>query len=170
MKLVLLALLTIFAVACVEMDDDTGHLESRTLAQGYTPCNDFPNPESGVICHPNQYCAHQQNNWCHTGCLSNDNCSHDQLCVKNHGNIGECVAIDSMPDPNPVLEPGYTQCGDPAKPKRYAICQPSQYCYSDYFGDCSLGCLSEDNCTENQRCEKPEGENVGVCAAVEDDY
>lgn len=138
--------------------------ESRTLAAGYTPCNDAPNPEDGVICHPNQYCASQKHNWCYTGCLSDDNCSHEQICVKSHSNnYGACMEAATLPDPNPDLKPGYTQCGDPYDPHYYEICQPSQYCYSSFLGDCSGGCLSEENCTDNQICAKEAGENVGVC-------
>lgn len=155
-------LVLMFLGACGSMGDR----EDRTLAQGYTPCNDFPDPESGVICHPNQYCASQNLNWCHTGCLSDDNCSHEQICVKSHAaDTGRCTDVETLPDPDPDLDPGYTQCGDPTDPLHYSICQPSQYCYSAYFGDCSGGCLSEDNCTERQLCEKQPGENLGVCVA-----
>lgn len=142
--------------------------ESRVLAAGYTPCNDFPDPTDGVVCHPNQYCASQKNQWCSTGCLSDDNCSLEQICVKSHSqNSGQCMAIDTLPDPDPDLSPGQTQCGDPTDPNHYEICEPSHYCYSYYFGDCSRGCASDANCPLYELCIKPKGESIGACERVE---
>ncbi len=160
MRWALLFALFLVPVGCAEdYDDDT------RLARGYTPCNDLPNPENGVICHPNQYCASQKNGWCHTGCLSDDNCSHEQVCAKNSGqNWGTCTDLATFPAVDEEdLDPGYTACGNPQTPARFEICQPSQHCGSWTFGDCWSGCLSEDNCTENQDCAKSPGENVGVC-------
>ncbi|WP_230467531.1 hypothetical protein [Lujinxingia vulgaris] len=140
--------------------------ERRTLAQGYTPCNDFPEPSRGVICHPSQYCSSQILSICHNGCLSQDNCSHEQFCLKTGSQrVGTCVDHATYEDRRrgEDLEPGYTACGDPDNPSRFAICHPSQYCSSDYFGQCSSGCLSEHNCTELQVCIKEAGENVGTC-------
>lgn len=160
--IVWLALATLLP-ACVLVDDD-GFDDRRTLAQGYTPCNDAPLPTDGVICAPNQYCADQKLNWCFRGCLSDDNCSSEQICSKGHGDdVGTCITWD---DARPIyddLEPGYTKCGDERIPADFAICQPSQYCAIYREGSCASGCLSEDNCTENQQCIKQPGENVGVC-------
>ena len=151
----------LFVTACGVLDDDP---HRRTLAAGYTPCNDAPNPESGVVCHPNQYCADQKRNWCFQGCLSDDNCSLEQICVKKPSfSTGDCMAIDDLPEESPELEPGYTECGDSSLPSNYSICHPSQYCYSHRYGDCSSGCLSELNCTGRQDCIKEPGENTGVC-------
>lgn len=140
--------------------------ERRALAQGYTPCNDFPDPSRGVICHPSQYCSSQILSICHNGCLSQDNCSHEQFCLKTGSErVGTCVDHATYEERRrgEDLEPGYTACGDPDSPSRFAICHPSQYCSSDYFGQCSGGCLSEHNCTELQVCIKEAGENVGTC-------
>ena len=151
-------LLLILLTGCVPAGDD------RPLAQGFTPCNELPGERDGIICHPNQYCADPHLQWCHRGCLSDDNCSQEQICVKNRGShLGSCLAIDALPEEDPQLDPGYTTCGDPATPARYEICHPSQHCYSDRDGTCAAGCLSELNCTDHQICEKLPGENVGVC-------
>ena len=54
----MLAVLVLVVASC-------GPDEERPLAQGWTPCNDAPDPTSGVVCSPNQYCASQQHNWCY---------------------------------------------------------------------------------------------------------
>lgn len=136
------------------------------LAPGYTPCNDYPNPTYGVICHPNQYCGNQSFGRCYTGCLSEDNCTENQACVKNGRSIGTCISNDELEGraEGQELDEGYTACGNPGT-TRYSVCHPGQYCSSSYWGDCSLGCLSERNCTENQYCEKQSGAHVGICTA-----
>ncbi len=65
-------------------DDHFGDdAEHRGLAQGFTPCGDFLAPfGQSVTCHPNQYCANSTFSDCSIGCLSNYNCSHDQICYK----------------------------------------------------------------------------------------
>lgn len=142
-----------------ESDESLQH-----LAQGYTPCNDYPDPTYGVICHPNQYCGHQGMGWCFRGCLSEDNCTENQVCVKDGRDVGTCISEEEYAARNrgEDLDPGFTACGDPAS-SRFSICQPGQYCASAYWGSCELGCLSEVNCTENQICEKDAGEHLGIC-------
>ena len=162
----------LLTAGCGDLIMGTQEREDRKLAQGYTPCNDFPDPTNGVICHPNQYCSSQRLGICHTGCLSEDNCSEEQTCVKqSNRSIGTCLSREEQESrrTGEDLDPGYTACGDDNNPSRFQICHPNQYCYSDYFGSCSLGCLSEHNCTEQQRCVKQPGEHIGVCQAVEPD-
>lgn len=48
---------------------------------------------------------------------------------------------------------GTTECG-------IQTCSAGQYC-NNYI--CSDGCLSDDNCTGTQSCEKEPGENLGTC-------
>lgn len=164
MRAVMILFFLLPLMSCGVLASDSERTRSEPLAQGYTPCNELPGERDGVICHPNQYCQDPELEWCFSGCLSDDNCSHEQLCVKNKGaNVGNCIAADELPDREPDLEPGYTQCGDPTTPARYQICQPSQHCGDYGFGHCFAGCLSEYNCTEQQVCEKQPGENVGVC-------
>ncbi len=155
-----------FVCGCIGLDDDGyNHQDGRALAQGYTPCNDAPgaNPE-GVICSPNQYCGDQKMNWCFRGCLSDDNCSDEQICSKKPGNnVGSCLTWEDIQPVQRDLDPGYTACGDERIPVAFEICQPSQHCESYRDGRCVSGCLSEDNCTENQTCQKDEGKNTGVC-------
>lgn len=149
-----------------ENKDDYEFDQTRQLAQGYTPCNDAPDATEGVICTPNQYCGDQQLAWCFTGCLSDDNCSTEQICSKRPGrDVGTCIAWEDAQPIYDELEPGYTTCGDERVPSAFEICQPSQHCYSHRTGECAEGCLSEDNCTENQDCVKAPGENRGVCVA-----
>lgn len=165
-----LMLLGIFVAGCGDLfEGEFGPgQESRTLAQGYTPCSDYPNPTHGVICHPSQYCSSQNLGICHTGCLSQDNCSHEQFCLKtDNQRVGTCIDHETYEArrTGEDLDPGYTACGDPDTPSRFSVCHPSQHCSSDYFGQCSAGCLSEHNCTELQECVKASGENLGTCRA-----
>ena len=139
-------------------DDD--ERASKHLAQGYTPCGDEPHQTYGVICHPNQYCSSQRFARCSTGCLSNDNCTEEQRCAKSDGrDIGTCVDLDAEADESDGLDPGYTRCGDGAYER---TCHPNHYCADDYWADCEIGCVSNDNCTNEQRCEKA-GHHVGTC-------
>ncbi|MBA2663570.1 MAG: hypothetical protein H0U74_14875 [Bradymonadaceae bacterium] len=163
--------LLLLPLGCGVMADTGGDREDREdrkLAQGYTPCNDFPNPTYGVICHPNQYCGSQRFGTCYTGCLSDDNCTDEQACYKSSGqNLGTCTsrALLEARRTGENLDPGYTSCGDPLNASRFAICHPGQYCSSDYFGSCTLGCLSELNCTERQDCVKAPTKHVGACTS-----
>jgi hypothetical protein len=75
------------------LDDHSGFGgEDRGLAQGFTPCGNFLAPfGQSVTCHPNQYCGNVTFSDCVVGCLSNYNCSHDQVCLKTDGgDIGSC--------------------------------------------------------------------------------
>ncbi len=166
MRIISLLCGLLFVCGCIGLDQDGyEHQDGRSLAQGYTPCNDAPGDDpEGVICSPNQYCGDQKLNWCFRGCLSEDNCSTEQICSKKPGqNVGQCLAWDDVAPVQRDLDPGYTACGDERIPVAFEICQPSQYCASYRDGRCYAGCLSEDNCTENQTCEKEVGSNAGVC-------
>ena len=66
------------------------------------------------------------------------------------------------------LAQGFTPCGDfLAPPGEKVICNPNQYCADATFSKCFTGCLSEYNCTENQRCVKEVGEDVGYCKQLD---
>lgn len=171
--LALFALTLAAAVAvagCGELVDlPTGERDSKRLAPGYTPCGDEPNQTHGVICHPNQYCSDQFFATCSTGCLSEDNCTEEQTCYKEDGeDVGTCVDNDDLEDGeiDDGLDPGYTSCGDGYSE---TTCHPNQYCADDDWGDCELGCLSGENCTDDQRCEKESGEDVGTCVEKQDE-
>lgn len=59
---------------------------------------------------------------------------------------------------------GMTDCGmfgDEA-----VVCQAGQYCQDQVLSTCVNGCLSNDNCTSEQTCEKESGEEVGTCQNV----
>lgn len=168
-NILLYCLLLFFAAACGEMVGDDS---PDRLAQGYTPCGDYPDQTYGVVCHPNQYCLSHSMGWCSSGCLSNDNCAEEQTCVKKGSqNVGTCLAPEETTglSQSGELEPGYTLCGTSSDSRKTVVCHPSQYCDSDYWGTCSMGCLSEYNCTDTQICIKEEGENIGTCQAIVDD-
>ncbi len=184
----LLMILAIFVglTGCGDFMDMPGPGDDRTaerLAPGYTPCGDAPNQSYGVICHPNQYCSSQTFANCSTGCLSNDNCTDEQRCFKQYNqDVGTCVDrgedvdnqhssggednhsesqnVGENDGDDPSSEQGYTTCGTGVS---QTTCHPNQYCADDYWGDCELGCLSNDNCAGDQRCDKQEGEHVGIC-------
>ena len=178
----MVAALALVLSGCVMIDSDDGDGiddEQQRLAPGYTPCGDAPDDTNTVICHPNQYCASQTFARCEEGCLSNDNCTDDQHCFKEYGeDIGTCVdAIaddggeseygsseesfsEDDSDNNNGSERGYTSCGTGLDE---STCHPNQYCADDYWGDCELGCLSNDNCAEDQECVKDADEDVGSC-------
>ena len=158
----LLALM-LMMTGCVMMFDDPDESESERsserLASGYTPCGDEPDQSYGVICHPNQYCSSQSLAICRQGCLSNDNCTDEQRCVKDDGDdVGRCIDRDAIAGDE--LGAGYTSCGDGLAE---TICHPNQYCDDPGRGQCELGCLSSDNCTDEQWCDKGDGDHVGIC-------
>lgn len=74
-----------------------------------------------------------------------------------------CLLLDG-----PVLwdspEPGYTECGDFVS-NGTVYCTPNQYCEDPTFSECALGCLSNDNCADDQRCVKSDGTDIGTCQA-----
>jgi hypothetical protein len=60
---------------------------------------------------------------------------------------------------------GYTECGDFLSGGVFEsnYCQPGQYCVDPTFSECADGCLSNENCAEDQRCVKGDGTNLGTC-------
>ena len=59
---------------------------------------------------------------------------------------------------------GYTPCGDfLADHGTQNRCQPGQFCSDATFSSCSLGCLSDTNCSSDQVCLKDSVNQVGVC-------
>ena len=55
---------------------------------------------------------------------------------------------------------GRTECGNDLMKIN---CEASQYCEDQNLMICTLGCLSDLNCTAAQECVKAAGENVGSC-------
>lgn len=67
---------------------------------------------------------------------------------------------------NDEKEQGFTECGDfLADLGDNIYCQPGQYCDDPTFSECLEGCLSNENCAEDQRCVKADGDQVGSCQA-----
>jgi hypothetical protein len=62
---------------------------------GYTECGDFFAPDGDVnTCQPGSFCTNPTFSTCSPGCLSDQNCSGEQLCVKDAGrNRGTCQAM-----------------------------------------------------------------------------
>lgn len=57
---------------------------------------------------------------------------------------------------------GRTPCGNfPDLQDKF--CQAGQYCEDMTISSCASGCLSDNNCANNQTCAKEDGENVGSC-------
>jgi hypothetical protein len=71
-----------------------------------------------------------------------------------------CIMLDSDSG-----RQGYTECGDflASSPFEKNYCQPGQYCFDATWSDCRPGCTSNQNCAEDQRCVKADGENLGTC-------
>lgn len=59
-----------------------------------------------------------------------------------------------------VLPPGQTDCGGTG-----IICQAGQYCADPTFGTCENGCLSNDNCSDDQTCDL-DGGSPGTCVNI----
>ena len=53
---------------------------------------------------------------------------------------------------------GVTECGTAVS------CQAGQYCSDPRFAECSVGCLSNNNCAGDQTCVTVPGSSVGSCA------
>ena len=62
---------------------------------GYTACGDFFAPDGDVnTCQPGSFCSNATFSKCAPGCLSDQNCSPEQLCIKDSGrNRGTCQAM-----------------------------------------------------------------------------
>ena len=76
-----------------------------------------------------------------------------------------CVALGDGPLFG-TEDQGYTECGDFfADPGEDVMCPPGRYCDDPTFSECADGCLSNDNCAEDQRCVKADGTQVGACQA-----
>ena len=64
------------------------------------------------------------------------------------------------------MRDGETECGTSVEGMP-VYCSAGQYCATAFINECSLGCLSDENCAANQECIKPSGQNVGVCEEVD---
>lgn len=59
---------------------------------------------------------------------------------------------------------GYTTCGDFFAPGRGVNqCHPGSYCSNATFSKCTPGCLSDQNCSQEQVCQKHPGQPTGTC-------
>lgn len=69
-----------------------------------------------------------------------------------------CLLIE---DDQPPAK-GHTACGDFISDGT-VFCAPGSYCVDPTFSECRPGCLSNENCAEDQRCVKADGSNLGTC-------
>ncbi len=77
-----------------------------------------------------------------------------------------CLVFGDGPLLGNEPEQGYTECGDfLADPGQDILCPPGQYCDDPIFSACADGCLSNENCADDQRCVKADGTQVGSCQA-----
>ena len=70
-----------------------------------------------------------------------------------------CLILDGAGE---ETRPGYTECGDFLSDGE-VMCVPGTYCEDPTFSECVAGCLSNDNCNDEQRCIKSDGDNFGTC-------
>ena len=70
-----------------------------------------------------------------------------------------CLILDGLSEED---RPGYTACGDFLSDGT-VYCAPGSYCEDPTFSECLPGCLSNDNCNDEQRCIKSDGDNLGTC-------
>lgn len=77
-----------------------------------------------------------------------------------------CLVFNEGPLLGNSPEQGYTECGDfLADPGEDILCPPGRYCEDPTFSECVDGCLSNENCAEDQRCVKADGKQIGSCQA-----
>lgn len=70
---------------------------------------------------------------------------------------------------------GSTDCTPPGFEDSPTLCQAGQYCADSTLANCEAGCLSNQNCADDQGCEIPAGASEGVCvnqgsAVAEEDF
>lgn len=70
---------------------------------------------------------------------------------------------------------GSTDCTPPGFEDSPTLCQAGQYCADSTLANCEAGCLSNQNCSDDQGCEIPAGASEGVCvnqgsAVAEEDF
>lgn len=70
---------------------------------------------------------------------------------------------------------GSTDCTPPGFEDSPTLCQAGQYCADSTLAVCEGGCLSNQNCADDQSCEIPSGASEGVCvnqgsAVTEEDF
>ena len=80
----------LFAVACGGAErtaaPDPGNSNSSTQTRGFTSCG-------GVTCQPGQYCHDERFADCWNGCLSDLNCTDNQVCDKASSDEGVCQNV-----------------------------------------------------------------------------
>lgn len=160
-----LALATAFLpAACADGED----LDPQI---GRTECGSFGGDT--VLCEAGYHCADPSFSQCEPGCTTDRNCVANQECVKAaQQTVGTCDEIgggsggstsstgSSMGSCDAA--PGYTSCSFSSLTEN--CCQPGQYCEDASFEDCAIGCLSQENCTEDQTCDLTGGP-PGTCVS-----
>jgi len=81
--------------------------------------------------------------------------------ASSNGDGASASASASDTNGSQGLGDGVTDCSSGAFGD--VVCQAGQYCDDMVLSICENGCLSNDNCTSDQTCEKASGEDVGSC-------
>ncbi len=95
-------------------------------------------------------------------CPGDDEGSSDDAASADGTNSGN--ATNGGNDTGGDLGDGVTDCSSQGFGE--VVCQAGQYCEDSVLSICTNGCLSNDNCTSEQTCEKGAGEDVGSCQNV----
>jgi hypothetical protein len=110
-----------------------------STSPGVTSCGNFPD-QLPKTCIAGQYCEDEIVSKCTSGCLSEANCTDNQLCVKTSGNVGDCQAKPSGKDCAAFLAK-CTACGGGA--------QCTQQMCDALSTEC-VNCVKDINCTDTK--------------------
>jgi hypothetical protein len=83
------------------------------------------------------------------------------LCLATLMLLAACGESKEPDEEKPGTTRGYSDCG--SNSGSLVRCQPGQYCSDSVLSLCNSGCLTDNNCSSNQVCEKQGGNNVGTC-------
>lgn len=117
-----------------------GGSAGSSTSNGITPCGNFGG--SAKQCIAGQYCQDETLSICANGCLSDTNCTSDQLCSKEASqNIGSCQAKPAGKDCAAFI----LKCKTCQPNATDAQCQ--QLC--DAVSTACVDCVKDANCTDN---------------------
>jgi hypothetical protein len=125
-------------------DSDSSDDGGIPTGNGVTPCGNFPD-EMPKSCQAGQYCVDEILSDCSNGCLSDTNCTDDQLCVKESGeDVGSCQTEGTATTCEAVCEK--LQACDPS----VTDTQCNQFCSG--VNDACRACVVEANCGDDEAC------------------
>ena len=100
-------------------------------------------------------------------CCGGETVVHHEGYAHDHGyDRGEVEYVEEETTTYAHSYSGYTACGDFFAPGRGVNqCHPGSYCSNATFSQCTPGCLSDQNCSPEQVCQKHPGHPIGTCQA-----